>query len=51
MAYIQHHIINIEIYSATHSEPFRKWFVLPTEDTSNIHLCAYNFNSALSPYQ
>lgn len=32
-----------------HSEPIGKWFVLPMVDPSRIHLCTYNFNTALSP--
>ena len=36
-------------YCLQHGEPIAKWFVLPTEDTSKIYLCTYNFNIALSP--
>lgn len=63
MAYIQHNAILGQTssesndhqtlstlkYTLQYSEPIRKWFVLPTDDTSNIHLCTYNFNAALSP--
>ena len=36
-------------YCLQHGEPIAKWYVLPTEDTSKINLCTYNFNIALSP--